>query len=91
MLLEYRKMCIYLFWPSVRKIDLFFIHPSTIYTIYRKVCEHPFKLVDSAISDIFVADRCIKLSTPPCNLHRQTLAHCRRMPPFQIPDLQELL
>ena len=30
--------------------------------------------VDLAISATDVADRCIKLSTQPCNLHRQTLA-----------------
>ena len=44
------------------------------YTIYTKVCEHPFKLVDSTISATPVADGCTKPSTPPCNLHRQTLA-----------------
>jgi transposase len=44
------------------------------YTIYTRVCGHPFKLVDSAISATPVADRCIKSSTQPCNLHRQTLA-----------------
>jgi transposase len=38
------------------------------------VCRHPFKLVDSAISATPVADRCVKSSTQPCNLHRQTLA-----------------
>jgi hypothetical protein len=32
------------------------------YTIYRKVCGHP------------VSDRCIKSSTQPCNLQKQTLA-----------------
>ena len=46
----------------------------TVYTIYTKVCEYPFKLVDSAISATPDADRCIKLSTQPCDLHRQTLA-----------------
>ena len=68
-----------------------------MYTIYTKVCGHPFKLVDSAISATSVADRCIKSSTQPWNLHRQTLAvqwpywraqwlsvwHHHRMPPFQ--------
>ena len=58
---------------------------------------HTFKWVESAISATPVADRCIKLSTHPCNLHRQKLAvewpycraqwlstwHCHRMPPFQ--------
>jgi hypothetical protein len=44
------------------------------YTIYTKVCGHPFKWVDSAISAIPVAVRCIKSSTQPFNLHRQTLA-----------------
>jgi hypothetical protein len=34
----------------------------------------PFKLVDSAISATPVADRCIKVSTRPCNLYKQTLA-----------------
>jgi hypothetical protein len=67
------------------------------YTIYTKVCGHNFQLVDLAISATPVADRCIKSSTPPCNLHRQTLAlewpywraqwlstwHRHRMPPFQ--------
>uniref|UniRef100_A0A674F6Y3 MAX dimerization protein MGA a n=1 Tax=Salmo trutta TaxID=8032 RepID=A0A674F6Y3_SALTR len=33
-----------------------------------------FKLVDSAISATPVGDKCIKSSTRPCNLHRQTLA-----------------
>jgi hypothetical protein len=61
-----------------------------IYTIYAKY-------VDSAISATPVADRFIKLSTQPCNLHRQTLAiewpywraqwlstwHLHRMPPFK--------
>ena len=36
--------------------------------MYIYVCGH-FKLVDSAISATPVADRCIKLSTQPCNLH----------------------
>jgi hypothetical protein len=31
---------------------------STIYTIYTKVCGHPFELVDSAISDTPVAEGC---------------------------------
>ena len=62
---------------------VFFLLPNTksrilyqnyTYTIYTKVCGHPFKLVDSAISVTPVADRCIKSSTPPCNLHRHTLA-----------------
>ena len=44
------------------------------YTIFTKVCGHPFKLVDLAISATPVADRCIKSSTQQCNLHRQTLA-----------------
>ena len=58
---------------------------------------HPFNLVDLAISATPVADRCIKLSTQPCYLHRQRLAvqwpywraqwlskwHRHRMPPFQ--------
>ncbi|CAB1349934.1 unnamed protein product [Coregonus sp. 'balchen'] len=56
-----------------------------------------FKLVDSAFSATHAADRYIKSSTQPCNLHRQTLAverpYCRvqllstwrhhRLPPFQ--------
>ena len=44
-----------------------------IYTVYTKVCRHPFKWVNSAISAIPV-ERCMKSSTQPCNLHRQTLA-----------------
>ena len=44
------------------------------YTTYTKVCGHPFKWVDLDISATPVADRCIKLSTLPCNLNRQTLA-----------------
>ena len=44
------------------------------YTIYTKVCGHPFILVDLAISAIPVAERCITSSTQPCNLHKQTLA-----------------
>ena len=51
-----------------------FCHAYSIYTIYTKVCGHPFKLVDSSISATLVADRCIQLSTQPCNLHKQTLA-----------------
>ena len=51
------------------------VHTSIeIYTIYTKVCGHPFKLVDLAISAIPVADRCIKSRPQLCNLHRQTLA-----------------
>ena len=38
--------------------------------VYTKVCGHPFKLVDLAISATPAADRCIKWSTQPCNLHR---------------------
>ena len=34
----------------------------SVYTIYTKVCGHPFKLVDSAISATTVADKCIKSS-----------------------------
>ena len=67
-------------------------------TLYiQKVCGHPFKLVDSAVSATPVADRCIKSSTQPCNLHTQQLAvewpywranwlstwYRHRMPPFQ--------
>ena len=69
----------------------------TVYSIYPKASEHPFKLVDLAILATPIADRCIKLSTTPCNLHRQTMAvewpywraqrystwHRHRMPPFQ--------
>ena len=44
------------------------------YTVYTEVCGHSFKLVDSAISATPAVDRCIKSSTPPCNLHRQTLS-----------------
>jgi hypothetical protein len=39
-----------------------------VYTIYTKVCGNPFKFVDSAISATSIVDRCIKLSTQPCNL-----------------------
>jgi hypothetical protein len=46
---------------------------SSKYTIYTKVCGHPFKLVDLTISDTPVADRCRKLSTQLCNLHKQTM------------------
>ena len=52
-----------------------------IYTTYtQKVCGHPFKLVDLAISAKPVADRCVTSSTQPCNLgkacnlHRQKLS-----------------
>ena len=34
----------------------------------QKYVDKPFKLVDSAISAMLVADRCIKLSTQPNNL-----------------------
>uniref|UniRef100_A0A8C8FNR6 Pre-mRNA-splicing factor 38B n=1 Tax=Oncorhynchus tshawytscha TaxID=74940 RepID=A0A8C8FNR6_ONCTS len=44
----------------------------TAYTIYTKVCEHPLKLADLAISASPIADS-IKSSTQPCNLHRQTV------------------
>ena len=44
------------------------------YTTWPKVCGQPFKCVDLAVSATPIAYRCIKLSTPPCNLHRQTLA-----------------
>jgi hypothetical protein len=46
-----------------------------IYTIYThtRVCGHPFKRVDLAISVTPVAYSWTKLSTQPCNLHRQTL------------------
>ena len=68
-----------------------------LYTIYTKVCGHPFKLVDLAISRTPVAGRSMKSSTQPCNLHSQTLSvewplwrvqwlstwHRHRMPPFQ--------
>ena len=67
-----------------------------IYTIYTKVCGHPFKLVDSAISDTYLADRCIT-SSKSHESQRQTLAlewpywrpqrlstwQRHRMPPFQ--------
>lgn len=45
-----------------------------IHYIYTKYLDTPSKLVDSAISATTNADRCIKSSTQPCNLHRQTLA-----------------
>ena len=44
------------------------------YTIYTKVCGHPFKLVELAISATTVSDGGMKSSTQPCSLHRQTLA-----------------
>ena len=70
---------------------------SVNYNTSPEVCGHPFRLVDSAVSVILVADRCIKLSTQPCNLHRQILAvewpywraqwlstwHRHTTPPFQ--------
>ena len=73
------------------------VSKNKTHTIYTKVCGHPFKLLDLAISATPVADRCIKSSTWPFNLHRQTLAvewpywraqwhsmwHRDRMPPFQ--------
>ena len=45
----------------------------SVYTIYTKVCGHPFKLVDSGY---FSHTRCRRAisSTQPCNLHRLTLA-----------------
>jgi hypothetical protein len=63
--------------------------------IYTKVCGHPFKLVDLAISAIPVADRCITPSTQPCSRHWQwngfteelswhSTWHSHRMPPFQL-------
>ena len=73
------------------------ICPVYIHDIYTKVCGHLFKWVDSAISATPIADRCIKSSTQPCNLHRQTLSvewpywraqwlstwHRHRTPPIQ--------
>jgi hypothetical protein len=70
---------------------------TLLYTTSSKVCGHPFKFVDWAISATSIADRCIKSSTGPCNLHRQTLvvewpywralwlsmSHSHRMPYFQ--------
>jgi hypothetical protein len=57
------------------------------YTIYTKVCGHLMKLVDWAISATSIADRCIKSSTPPCDLHRQTLVvewpYCEELSDFQ--------
>ena len=47
-------------------------HFHSIYTIYTKVCGQPIKIVDWAISATPIADRSIKSSTQPCNLHRQT-------------------
>ena len=41
---------------------------------FSKLLPHPFKIVDFDISATSVANRCIKLSTQPCSLHRQTLA-----------------
>jgi hypothetical protein len=46
---------------------------ANTYTIYTKVCGHSFKWVVSAISSTPISDRCIKLSTQPCNIHRQTM------------------
>ena len=60
-----QKSCI-----QYRRISI--IHPSyqpSLKMHYTKVCGHPFKLVDLAISVTPVADRCIKSSTLQCNLH----------------------
>ena len=46
---------------------------SNIHYIY-KTCGKPLQIVDSTISATPFADRGIKLSTQPCNLHRQKLA-----------------
>ena len=78
--------------PQLRRLKI-----SNAYTMYTKVCEHPFKWLDLPISATSVADGCIRSSIQPCNLHRQTWAvlwpywraqwlstwHCYRMPPFQ--------
>ena len=42
----------------------------SVYTTYTKVCGHPFKLVDLAISATPVADKCIESSTQTCK-HKQ--------------------
>ena len=69
---------------------------KNIHYIYKNMWT-PFKLMDLAISATPVTGSCIKSSTQPCNLHRQTLAvkwhywraqwlstwHHHRMPPFQ--------
>ena len=47
------------------------IYSQKIYSLYTKVCGHRFKLEDSAISAIPIADRCMKSSTLPCYLHTQ--------------------
>ena len=86
----------FLIVPQEILLTLYYIY-IYINAIYTKVCGHPFKFVDLAISATAIADRCIKSSTQSCNLHRQTLAvdwlywraqwhstwQCHRMPPFQ--------
>ena len=46
-----------------------------VYTLFiHEYVDNPFKVADLAISAKSVAERYIKFSPQPCNLHRQTLA-----------------
>ena len=51
----------------VSSMVLIIVKNLTNYTIYAKICGHPFKWVDLAISATPIADRCITSSTQPCN------------------------
>ena len=53
-----------------------FANWPNVWTYIYKVCKHPFKLVDPAISATPIADRCIKLSTLPMQ-SSQTNISCR--------------
>jgi hypothetical protein len=67
-------------WKNATYIFSIMVLITSKYTIYRKVCGYPFKWVDLFISATPVADRCIKLSTHPCNLHRQnTIVKWKRL------------
>jgi hypothetical protein len=65
--------------PRLKDFHQLLLEPPKViqyftYTIYTKVCGHPFELVDLAVAATPVAKMCVKSSTPPWNLHRQTLA-----------------
>ena len=54
-----------------------------VYSIYTEVCGHPFKLVDSAISAIPVADRCIKAHSHAISNIGSRMARTEELSDFQ--------
>ena len=85
-----------IYLPYCDLFQLKWLKTDKKYTMFTNVCGHPFIWVGSDISSTPVVDRCIQLSTQPCDLHRQTLAvewpyrraqwlsmwYRHRMPPF---------